>query len=59
MTKSEAHSYIKFNAHLDSDSYSKPPLYSKKDVRVKPTLADHNGNLQAYRKDVRAFYRDR
>jgi len=35
MTKSEAHSYIKFNAHLDSDSYSKPPLYSKKGCKGK------------------------
>ena len=58
MTKTEAHTYKKFNAHLDKDSYCKPKLTSVKE-RKKPTLADHNGNLNAYRKDVRAFYKDR
>ena len=59
MTKTETHSYIRFQKHLDKDSYCKPELYPKDTERDKPTLADHNGDIQAYRKDIRAFYKDR
>ena len=58
MTKAETHNYIKFNAHLDKDSYSKPELYGKK-KKEKPTLAESNGNISKYKKAVRAFYKDR
>ena len=59
MTKTETHNYIKFQSHLNSDSYSKPPLYSKKETKVKPTLADFDGNITKYSKAVREFYKDR
>ena len=58
MTKTEAHGYAKFNAHLDKTSYIHPRDVKRKE-RAKPTLADHNGNLAKFRKDIRAFYKDR
>lgn len=58
MTKSEAHSYMKYNAHLDKDSYVKPTTTPKFD-EPKPTLASCGGKLGVFKKKIREWYKRR